>query len=208
MAWADAVLLPSEISAIEGYIRTQKWLSTEEIEFLTSFLDPKQPPSPQELKSWKKTINESSLEMKDNLAEIGIKLSNLKGSDTPEEVRESLREIEDMLGIASSEATYHLRANKPNTITEQLTSKRSFDVQKMTSLLDGSDHEIINKVKKVLSDPVFTYVDPDNLNTYREQVLTWCRLLADQGFGSMAFPKEYGGEADMKKYFAIMETLS
>jgi acyl-CoA oxidase len=32
--------------------------------------------------------------------------------------------------------------------------------------------------------------------------------LADQGFGAMAYPKEYGGQADMEKYFTIMETLS
>lgn len=208
MAWADAVLLPSEIAAIEGYLRKQTWLTPEEVEFLSGFLDPKNPPTPQELKSWKKAINESELEVRDNLAEIGMKLSNLKGSDTPVEVRTALLEMEDMLGIASSEATYHLRANKPKTIIEKLASRPSFDPDTMNALLDGAEHDIIQKVKTILCDPAFHYIDPDSLTTYREQVLIWCRLLADQGFGAMAYPEAYGGEGDMRKYFTIMETLS
>ncbi|MEQ9229529.1 MAG: acyl-CoA dehydrogenase [Cyclobacteriaceae bacterium] len=208
MAWADAVLLPSEISAIEKYIQKQQWLSDEEIQFLSAFLDPKNPPSPQELKKWQKRINESTFQVDDSLTDIGSKLSSLQGSDKSQEVVKALKEMEEMLGIVSSESTYHLRAKKPETITEQLTTKASFDVNAMAAILDGENAEIINKVKKVLSDPAFNYIDTDNLQTYREQVLHWCQLLADQGFGAMAFPKEYGGEGDMKKYFAIMETLS
>lgn len=209
MAWADAVLLPSEITEIENYIEDQKWLSDEESGFLSSFLDPKNPPSPAVLKQWKKRINESDLQVDDSLTEIGLKLSKLKDAGTvSDNVRNSLREIEEMLGIVSDESTFHLQAKKPQTITEQLEAKRSFDVAAMADVLDGDDKEIITKVKKVLSDPAFNYIETDNLTAYREKVLEWCKLLADQGFGAMAFPKKYGGEGDMKKYFAIMETLS
>jgi acyl-CoA oxidase len=38
--------------------------------------------------------------------------------------------------------------------------------------------------------------------------LQWCKQLAAQGFGSLAFPKEYGGSGDMEAYFTTMETLS
>lgn len=209
MAWADAVLLPSEITEIENYIEDQKWLSDEESGFLSSFLDPKNPPSPAVLKQWKKRINESDLQVDDSLTEIGLKLSKLKDAGTvSDNVRNSLREIEEMLGIVSDESTFHLQAKKPQTITEQLEAKCSFDVAAMADVLDGDDKEIITKVKKVLSDPAFNYIETDNLTAYREKVLEWCKLLADQGFGAMAFPKKYGGEGDMKKYFAIMETLS
>lgn len=209
MAWADAVLLPSEISEIEAYIAKQEWLTKEEVAFLTSFLNPKNPPSPSELKSWKRRINELNLQVDDSLSQIGLKLSKLKdASAVTENVKNSLKEIEEMLGIVSDESAYHLQAKKPKTITEQLETKHSFDVSKMADLLDGDDREIIAKVKKVLADPAFNYIETDNLKDYREQVLTWCKLLADQGFGAMAFPEEYGGEGDMKKYFAIMETLS
>ena len=208
LAWADAVLMPSEISSIEIFIKKQKWLTAEEIDFLSSFLDPKNPPSPQELKSWQQLIKENVSNMPKNssVAEIGLQLSQLKGSIANDELRKSLTEIEHMLGIVSAESVYHLGSDTPKTERPETTF--SFDIQTMGDLLDGDNKPIIEKVKQVLSDPLFNYVNPDNLHEYREQVLIWCKLLADQGFGSMAFPTEYGGEGDMKKYFAIMETLS
>jgi len=78
----------------------------------------------------------------------------------------------------------------------------------MTKLLDGDNAAIIRKVKTLLSDPEFEYIGPGDLALYRAKVLQWCKFLADQGYGSMAYPKEYGGQGDMAAYFAIMETLS
>ena len=63
-------------------------------------------------------------------------------------------------------------------------------------------------LKAFISRKEFDYVDPGNLNEYREQVLVWCKMLADKGYGSIGFPKEYGGGNDMEGYFTVMETLS
>ena len=208
IVWADAVLLPSEIRSIDAFMKKQPWLNDEEREFLTSFLDPKNPPQPAELKKWRKLIEENLDHNKVDLVEISRQLTALKGADISDEVKQSLRSIEEMLGIASSESTYHFKARKPSTITQNLESKTSFDPTKMAAILDGDDAELIQKVKQVISDPAFSYTDPNNIPRYREKVLEWCRLLADQGFGSIAYPQEYGGEGDMKKYFSIMETLS
>ena len=60
----------------------------------------------------------------------------------------------------------------------------------------------------MLSDPEFEYIGPGDLNLYRAKVLQWCKFLAGQGYGGIAYPKEYGGQGDMASYFAIMETLS
>ena len=43
---------------------------------------------------------------------------------------------------------------------------------------------------------------------YRDQVLTWCRRLADEGFGALAFPAEFGGEEDLARFIAVFETLA
>ncbi len=208
MAWADAILLPSEISAIEEHINQQDWLSATEIEFLTSFLDPKNPPSPQELKRWKKKINELNFEHDDSLVDIGTKLSGFKGAVADDNITQSLKTIEEMLGVVTDESTYHLRSQEHHTLTEQHSSSTSFDISTMGARLDGDNQAIMDRVRTLLSDPVFKYVETDSLSEYREQVLTWCRFLADQGFGAMAFPKEYGGQGDMKQYFSIMEALS
>lgn len=208
MAWADAILLPSEIEAIENYLQQQSWLSKAELDFLSSFLDPSAPPSPQELKRWKQKINELNLEQDDSLVDIGTKLASFKGAISDQSIKDSLETIEQMLGVVSGESSYHLRSKEHLSQTNQLATAPSFDPVIMGALLDGDIQEIMDKVRTLLSDPVFQYIDTDNLSEYREQVLFWCRLLADQGFGAMAFPTEYGGQGDMKKYFAIMEGLS
>ncbi|MEQ9301607.1 MAG: acyl-CoA dehydrogenase [Cyclobacteriaceae bacterium] len=208
MAWADAILLPSEISAIEEHISQQDWLTNSEIEFLSSFLDPKNPPSPRELKRWKNKINELNFKHDDSLVDIGTKLSGFKGAIADDNITQSLKTIEELLGVVTEESTYHLKSQEHHTITEQQTSRTSFDISSMTAILDGDNQAIMDSVRTLLSDPVFQYIETDNLSEYREQVLTWCKLLADQGFGAMAFPKEYGGQGDMKQYFAIMEALS
>ncbi|MFN5005666.1 MAG: acyl-CoA dehydrogenase, partial [Bacteroidota bacterium] len=95
-----------------------------------------------------------------------------------------------------------------STVTHQQATQKTFDVNAMMRLLDGKNAATIRKVKTIITDPEFQYVDPSNLDAYRERVLDWCRLLAGQGFGAMAYPKEYGGQGDMAAYFAIMETLS
>jgi acyl-CoA oxidase len=78
----------------------------------------------------------------------------------------------------------------------------------MTELLDGAHADTIRKVKTLISDPEFRYLDTDNLLEFRTKVLHWCQLLAKHGYGALAYPKECGGEGDMAKYFAVMETIS
>lgn len=212
MAWADAVLTPGEVSSLQSIIEKQHTLKADERAFLLSFLDPKDPPTPNELKSWLKTIRESSDRIsekeKKSVVEIGIDLARLHQAPDAEELKVPLLEIEEALGIISEESAYHLRSLQRTTTSELLSTAPGFDIDAMGDLLDGEHKEIIQRVKTVLTDPAFNYVDPDNLTAYRAKVLEWCKLHAAQGFGSTAYPQEFGGEDDMAKYFAIMETLS
>jgi acyl-CoA oxidase len=212
--WEDAVLTPSEIYTIEGLINSQTWLKKEEKDFLLTQLNPSTPPSAEELVDWREKLK--SVASADggsaSLIDLGFKLiSSEDKRPIPDELlkaKPSLQNIEATLGLISKEAVYAFNPEARKTITSGQTTQKTFDVQALTKVLDGTNAEIIRKVKAVLSDPEFRYSDPSDLNTYREKVLYWCNLLAKQGFGSIAYPKEYGGEADMAKYFAIMETLS
>ncbi|MFT6867241.1 MAG: acyl-CoA oxidase [Cyclobacteriaceae bacterium] len=216
MVWADAILTPSEIIKIRELVDKQAWLSSEERDFLLSNLDPAKPPKPNELKSWlveiRRIADDLTPEMRNSLVDIGLKLAALNArnqdSESLENARAPLTNIEEALGVISSESAYHLRSAHRRTTTFSQTTTQTFNTSILADLLDGRDKEIIQKVKTVISDQEFNYVDPDNLNDYREKVLKWCGLLAEQGFGAMGFPKEYGGGGDMRAYFAIMETLS
>jgi acyl-CoA oxidase len=213
--WSDAVLTPSEIATLEGLVNSQTWLTSDERKFLLSQLDPATPPSPDELISWREAIRKvaDGTEGTNNLVDLGIKLANLHGNGSTNnealtKARPSLASIEATLGLISHEAASAFLSGSRKTVTSEQTTQHTFDVTKLAALLDGNYGEIIRKVKTVTSDPQFKYADPGDLAAYREKVLSWCKLLAAQGFGSMAYPKEYGGQGDMQKYFAIMEALS
>src|SRR5882762_8111754 len=215
MVWSDAVLTPSELATIRSLINHQAWLNDEEKRFLLEQVNPTNPPSPDELKDWfaeiQKVTGTKSPDKKESLVDIGVKLAELHAPGSTNAFsrsRSSLSQMEDTLGLISNEAVTSFYPGAQTTLTEQHNTKQTFNVETLAKLLDGAQADTIRKVKTLLSDREFTYIDTDSLPEYREKVLKWCRHLADQGFGSIAYPKEYGGQADMDKYFTIMETLS
>jgi acyl-CoA oxidase len=212
--WSDSILTPSEVSTLEGLIDSQSWLTDAERKFLASKINPSNPPSVDELMAWKAAISEVTDKNNTNetLVSLGIRLSNFHGNgngtnETLTKARPTLEKIESALGVISNEASYTFQLNR-KTVTSEQTTKQNFSVAELTKILDGEHAAIIKKVKTVISDPEFQYVSPGDLDLYRARVLQWCKFLAEQGFGSMAFPKEFGGSGDMAAYFAIMETLS
>lgn len=213
--WSDAVLTPSEIKTIQKLVNDQTWLTKEEKQFLLDQLNPATPPSPDELKSWldeiQRVADQSAIDKKQSLVDLGFKLVDLHAGAANEllsKARSSLQEIESTLGVISSESALLFNPAKRNTITYQHKTAGTFNVDTLARLLDGDQAAIIKKVKTIISDPDFQYLDTDNLTAYREKVLDWCKVLAQQGFGAQAYPKEYGGSGDMAGYFAIMEALS
>jgi acyl-CoA oxidase len=209
--WSDAVLTPSEIATIEGLLRSQQWLTKDELNFLMQQLEPANPPSPDEILNWKEAIQKAATNGHDSLVDIGIKLAAVHDDGTISErlllAKPSLEKIEASLGFISREATYSFRSDH-HTITSSYATQQSFDINKLSLLLDGEQAEIIRKVKTIISDPEFAYIDPGDMNMYRSKVLLWTKYLAEQGIGSLAYPKAFGGQADMAAYFAAMETLS
>ncbi|MBX2966733.1 MAG: acyl-CoA dehydrogenase family protein [Cyclobacteriaceae bacterium] len=211
--WSDAVLTPSEVATLEGLLRSQQWLTENERNFLLEQLNPASPPSADDLMAWRDEIKKVAGQpgIKDSLVELGIRLAGLYGNgsldDTLQKARPSLEKIEATLGLISHEAVFNFQGVH-DTITSQQTTRLSFEIEKLTQLLEGDQSEIIRKVKTIISDPEFQYIDSGNLETYRTHVLKWCTYLAGQGYGAIAYPKEFGGQGDMKAYFTIMETLS
>jgi acyl-CoA oxidase len=210
--WSDAVLTPSEIVTLEGLIESQGWLHAGERSFLLEQINPASPPSPDEFMAWREEIKKVTNGSTGNsLVDLGMKLAALHGdgsiSATLEKEKSSLAKIENTLGLISYEAAYSFQSAH-DTITSSQTTQKNFDPKELTKILDGENAAIIRKVKTLLSDPEFEYIGPGDLTLYRAKVLQWCKFLAEQGYGGIAYPKEYGGKGDMAAYFAIMETLS
>ena len=206
--WSDDVLTPTEIKALHTLIHKQAWLSAEERSFLISQIDPWQAPSAEELKSWLAEIRRVDSSHASSFAALGIALASLHGKELTAEVRQCLEGVEEMLGVITHEIVHTFYPEMRKSLTQVQSTQHTFNVDAMASLLEGKHASMIAKVKTLLSDPEFAYLDTDSLSLQREKVLQWAKHLANQGFGSIAYPKEYGGQNDMAAYFTIMETLS
>lgn len=209
--WADDILTPGETQALTSSIHQQKWLTQAERDLLANYLNPKTPPGPQELKSWLQEIQRVQPDpaRRETLTDIGLRLVQTRQSGSSKLAHElALRDIETQLGAISTEAVYQFHPSSRKTTTSAQETKSTFPIADMTAILDGPDSKIIQKVKAMISDPAFTRKETESMSAYREQVLQWCKLLSAQGFGSIAYPKDAGGQGDMRSYFTIMETLS
>ncbi|HEY9487804.1 MAG TPA: acyl-CoA dehydrogenase family protein, partial [Chryseosolibacter sp.] len=215
VAWSDTLLTPSEVRALTAFILSQSWLEESDKQILLSLVNPSAPPSPHEFKDWLAEIRavvDPESGGKDSLVDIGLKLAELHlpagANGLSDEARGSLYGMQNSFGFINSESVFHFYPEIRKTITQQRSTTITFDADLLGKILDGRHEEIYKKIKKLLSEPDFKYIETEELSLYREKVLQWCKLLAGQGFGAMGYPKEYGGGGDMATYFAIMECLS
>lgn len=207
--WEDHILSPTEISEMQALVLKQTWLQQDEKEWLLAKIDPNHPPKIKELKSWQAKIKALRPEQEVGLFEIGLALVRIENPHIklPEQVAKDFMATESAIGLLGKEATY-LYKKRHKTISSGDLREHTFDHKKMSEILDGDQRKLIQKVKTIISDPLFRYQEFENLTEQREQVLNWCTDLAKQGFGSWAYPHHAGGKDDMEGYFTIMETLS
>jgi acyl-CoA oxidase len=210
--WQDAVLTPSEIKSLEKAINSQDWLSEDDRQYLLSLLNPTSPPTAFEMKEWLETIRSVGFDPQNSLIDIGLKLVRLHSANGAVKVLEKSRalldSVEGSFGLISREVSYTFFPENRKTITEQQSTQSTFNVQLLEKILDGRNADIIKKVKTIITDPEFDFSNTDNLGEQRDEVLRWAKHLAKQGYGAMAYPKEFGGQSDMAGYFSVMETIS
>jgi len=218
VGWADSVLSPSEVKLIKDKINNLHFLTTEDKVTIEKWANPTNPPSKEEFKHWvsllKKSAAQLPCEQRQSLTNLGIEMAKKTATGTgslqwnSEETKIALEELEKALGCESLETFRNIfsKEQRDKEVSEIL-NQPSFDVAKMTELLDDDYADIRNRMRTLLKDPVFKYNTLRDKDDYRDQVMIWCKMLADQGLGAMAFPKEYGGGGDMGAYIAIFEML-
>ena len=207
LVWSDDLLTQKEFVTLQNFILSQDWLNTKEQKILLSNLDSKTPPTRTKINSWKSEI-ETVLNENPTLKstfEIATLLSDNENSS--KDLRAAFIQLENDLGISGEEIITDFK-NKSNSLTSNLQTTTSFEIEKLTRILDGEQAAIIKKVKLIISQPEFAYETSTDTAIYREKVYDWCKILAKENLGNMAYPKEYGGGDNIADYFAIMETLS
>jgi len=203
LAWSDDLLTQKEFSVLQAYLGAQSWLSDIEKRELLSKIDIASPPSRLELSQWKSVIDENNSPNYKSIFDIS---SAFYKNDSPDFEPQFLK-LENDLGILSAEA-FEIFKTRATTFTSKHQTDARFDAQKLTKILDGTQAPIINKVKEIISRPEFRYETSADIHVYREKVYDWCKILADENLGNMAYPKKYSGGENIADYFAIMETLS
>lgn len=216
VAWADGVLTPTEIEALHDRIEAQSWIDPAHRETICGWLDPQDPPSATTYFRWIRTIREAAAEIPDaadhTLAELGVAMARLGHPEAdnglPEpEVQRALSDVESAVGIVGRDALREILFPAAEAPSPPDT-EAAFDIDAMTRLLDGEHAALRDKIRRLLRDPAFRYQPELGTAAYREQVLRWCQLLADQGLGALAYPEAYGGEGDIEQFIVAFETLS
>jgi acyl-CoA oxidase len=208
--WSDFIINEKEAKILSETIQNQTWLGDSEKSILKNLTNPENNLEPDELKGWLNTINGIPLTHCTNLISLGVELARSihPSFDIPQSEKIKLLELDRQLGIPEGEFKFIFNPELRKPLSSSHQTHASFDISRMTELLEGADAKTIKKTIAVITDPSFKYIDTGDLNTHREAVLNWAKKLAANGFGSMAYPKEYGGGNDLAAYFTIMETLS
>jgi acyl-CoA oxidase len=207
LVWSDDLLTEKEFVTLREFIDSQDWLSPEEKQTLLSAISLSNPPSRQDITDWENKIKQI---IQDNPAVKSIFeiAATLSGNDVIVlKMEASFVKLENDLGILGVEAISKFKT-KSKTFTVNHHTESSFDVEKITAILDGEQALIIRKVKSIISKPEFKYETAVEIAVYREKVYDWCKILAKENLGNMAYPTQYGGGGNIADYFAIMETLS
>ena len=217
VAWADGLLTPTEIDTVRARLAEQDWLTDEDKQTLDGWLDPASPPSATTYFRWVRTLRRAAAHIPDaertSLTELGGALATLAslgdGGGVPAEAALALAELEGTLGVVGAEAMRDLMDQRAPADETMPANPPAFDVSALRAVIDGPHADVRDRVRRLLSDPAFAYPDPEiSKADYRDLVLRWTRLLADQGLGALAYPSYAGGTGSIGPFIAAFETIA
>ena len=222
-AWSDRVLTPSEVRILRRQANGLTFLTEDDKSLLLDWSNPIRPPSPYLFKYWEIELRRSAEELaggaeEASLVDLGLFMASEAANQLPEklrrtdwtdpEIREQLEALEEAIRQINLNTYYGLFPQREmQRQREQEKEATSFDPHALTLLLDDDYHVLRERVKTLLCDPIFRHRTMRRKEEYRDQVLLWCKYLAEQGLGAYSYPLEYGGQNDMGQYAAVFETL-
>jgi acyl-CoA oxidase len=212
LVWADGSLNPDELAAIREIAGRPGLLDADGRAVLRAWLDPADPPSSEELERLLELVQQyggaDEPAADDDLVRLGERIARNSECVTSEGVRSALAEMQSILGVAGGEAARSLTQTETAAAEPAAPLRAAFDPARLNAYLDGDALDVRRRVLALLASDAFAYVDPRDTAAYRRRVLEWCRLLADEGLGALAFPEEFGGRADVASSIAVFETLA
>lgn len=217
IGWSDSVLSPSEMTLIHRKIAEMDFLTEADKAYLIKYTDPRNPPSDATFKEWLEILRHEAAKLpegsRQTLAQLGLDIAKAHSAlpktifDAPD-VLTALLDIEKELGVYTEEDLNSMVNQLGQKHVTSAAKSASFEPSKMRDLLDGKRAKVKQRTRQLLKDPFFQTGIIREKDAHRLKILEMTQELAKQGYGSLAYPKEYGGVGDMGQYMAIFETLA
>jgi len=203
VAWVDGDLNPDEIDAVRSRIVETPSIRPDTRTALRAWLSPENPPTPRSLVALLDFIRDHASDLQEIDRESLSRLGRALPDEEPSmETVAAMEAVEEALGLSGGEAARDMLEGRTAGPEPE---GASFDVTAMVRLLDGEDHEMREEMRRRLSQPPFTRRYGLSKEDKREDVLTWCRELARQGYGSLSYPDYAGGAGDMARFAVAFE---
>jgi acyl-CoA oxidase len=209
VAWADGALGRTEMVSLREHVRTAG-LDARSGALIDTWLDPDDPPGAVELSRLLEAVHECAERFGEtecvSLSRMGEAVARVRGHVVSGVERRALETMEAALGISGPEAARSLLPVSEETPAPAPVPK--FDVGALKRVLDADHAGLRVRLLDLLTSPDFAYVPARDIAKYRGHVLRWCRILAEQGYGGLGYPREFGGEHDLTSAIAAFETIA
>ncbi|MGD1944871.1 MAG: acyl-CoA dehydrogenase [Croceivirga sp.] len=202
--WSDDLLSASEVEVIRNAIITDTSLETSDQKQLLSWLDRKNPPKNEEIKSWQQLISQSKATLIESeihpLESLSRKVTQFySGEAVP---NEHLQQIERNLGIQPNHYNHLFHVE----VKHQKYSNR-FDAKVLDDILYESEKEDLSDFRTFLRHDIFQWKINRVKEEARQLVLKQVQFLAQSGWGALAYPTVFGGKDDLETYASVFEHL-
>ncbi len=202
--WSDDLLSTSEIQVVKTAINSDDSLNEEERTQLLGWLNRDLPPSNNTIKQWQQTISNSKVTLIESetypLETFARKMATHYCSSCAP--NEHLKSIEVNLGIQPNHYNHLFHVE----VVHQKFSN-TFSGIEIDHLLNGAHHDEIRAFRTFLKQPPFEWKIQRDKEKARATVLEQLKLLAEDGWGALAYPPAYGGVDSIERYAAIFEHL-
>ncbi len=217
VAWSDGILSETEMGRIREAVGEAEDLPAPAVRVLESWLRTDSPPSPEALaglgRSIRTAARQASPEELRSLVSLGVAIARAEASDaggwaTAKGMR-VLEGVERLLGVLGGEAARDLAAPRPAASAVDESGATGTEAA-LERIMAGGENErrLRSRVFEFLLDRRVRV--PDGLPTpeARERVLEAIQVLAAEGLGKRALPREYGGAGDVSGSMILFETLA
>ena len=211
--WADGLMEDEELRAVTGPLQEADWMTPEGRAQVRDWLNPDAPPTPTVFGEATALVLEAAGRGPLTLTRAGLAVAERHVQGAPArrapwrgDALATLERVELELGVAGAEALREITAAECEVLEAE--ARPAGPADDAAVLIAGDHAELRGRVRTVLLRPELVIPDEIPRAEYRERTLAAVRVLADEGLGAIAYPREFGGQGDVGGAVAVFEELA